>query len=253
MHQIYDIAITNKQFSDLNPVLCGRQNCAGGHSFGPHMREYCLLHYVTAGRGTFYTGGQAYPVMQNQIFIIRPHELTTYTADGKQPWSYIWAGFTGTLAERFSTLSPVVSLTTNLFYEMLECDTLKSCREEYLASKLFALYCLLFEGGNAQSDYVKQASDYIDANYMHDISICDVARIIGVERTYLAKIFKEKKQVSMQDYLINVRLSRAARLLERGYPVAESAAIAGYRDPFNFSKMFKQRYGISPAGYKKRK
>ena len=253
MHQIYDIAVTNKQFSDLNPVLCGRQNCESGHSFGPHMREYWLLHYVTAGCGTFYTGTAAYPVKQNQIFIIRPHELTTYTADDKQPWSYIWVGFTGTLAARFSALPPVVSAATSLFHEMLECESLKGCREEYLAAKLFALYCLLFEGGGTQSDYVKQASDYIDANYMHDISICDIARIVGVERTYLAKIFKEKKQVSMQDYLINVRLSRAAGLLERGYPVAEAAAIAGYRDTFNFSRMFKRRYGVSPSAYKKQK
>ena len=54
----------------------------------------------------------------------------------------------------------------------------------------------------------------------------------------------------MQDYLIDTRLSKAAELLVRGYTVAESAAIAGYSDSFNFSKMFKRRYGVSPSAYR---
>ena len=100
---------------------------------------------------------------------------------------------------------------------------------------------------------MRQACDYIDANYMNAVAIRDIARLVGVERTYLAKIFKEKTGRSMQDYLIDTRLSKAAELLERGYTVAESAAIAGYGDSFNFSKMFKRRYGASPSAYKGKK
>ncbi len=52
----------------------------------------------------------------------------------------------------------------------------------------------------------------------------------------------------MQNYLIHTRLSRAAQLLARGYTVAESAAICGYSDSFNFSKMFKTALWRKPRG-----
>ena len=86
MYDLYESAIVNRNFSDLNPVSCGRQECAPGHSFGPHMRDYYLLHYVTRGCGVFFRDGNAHPVRQGQFFIIRPHELTTYTADARRPW-----------------------------------------------------------------------------------------------------------------------------------------------------------------------
>lgn len=246
----YDIVITNKGFKDINPVLCGSEKCGPLHSFGPHVRQYYLIHYVKSGKGVFTRGCEHYAVGENQMFIIKPGEVTTYTADKDDPWEYIWVGFDGKAAERFSELSPVVELQTNLFSEMLECDELKSCREEFLASKLFMLYSLLFEDGNTVNDYVKQARDYINANYVNSIYINDIARLIGVERTYLSRIFKERMGISMQSYLINVRLKHAADLLHLGYGVGQAAAMCGYSDCFNFSKMFKKRYGVSPNKYK---
>ena len=41
----------------------------------------------------------------------------------------------------------------------------------------------------------------------------------------------------------------AAKLLSDGYSVGESARLCGYRDQFNFSKMFRRRYGVSPKEY----
>lgn len=242
----HDIAITNKNFSDINPLNCGSHNCEPLHSFGPHIREYWLLHYVSEGRGTLIRGEQAYAVEKNQIFVIPPHEVTTYTADENEPWSYAWIGFDGRLSERFGELAPVVNIKTNLFAEMLMCEEYGSCREEYLVSRLLALYVQLFEAADFSNDYAGQACDYINANYMHDIHILDIADIVGVERTYLSKKFKEKMGQSMQSYLVNVRLEKAYRLLRSGYNVSQSSYMCGYKDCFNFSKMFKKRYGVSP-------
>lgn len=251
MRDELEIPVINKGFHDLNPILCGRQKCSPGHSFGPHIRPYYLLHYVTNGCGTYYTDAGAHPVSPGQIFIIRPNELTTYTADPENPWSYIWVGFTGMVTQRLSAVPPVISLTTNVFYEMLECEHMQSCREEFLAGKLFLLFTQLFETASTANDYVRQVCDYIDANYMNVLHIGDIARLVGVERTYLAKLFRQKMQISMQDYLVNTRLLHASQLLLKGCPVAEAAAICGYSDSFNFSRMFKRRYGVSPMQYKK--
>ena len=74
-------------------------------------------------------------------------------------------------------------------------------------------------------------------------------RIVSVFFGFVARLFKARYGVTMQDYLISVRLEAAAKLLSSGYTVAESALLCGYRDPFNFSKMFHRQYGISPRDY----
>ena len=247
----HDIALVNRNFFDLNPLICGWEDCESSHSFGPAIREYYLIHFITRGRGTLHTEDSSFPACAGEAFLIRPHEVTTYTADKAEPWRYIWIGFDGALARRFDSLpGPVFHAPGGLFHEMLECEALENTREEFLAARLFSLLSALFEGGDRQNDYVRAACDYIDSNYMNSISIAALSRLLGVERTYLARIFKRDRHMSMQRYLIQVRLSHAAALLQDGYRVSEAAVMTGYDDAFHFSKMFKQRYGVSPREYR---
>lgn len=242
-----DIAVTNRGFADFNPIVCGHHVCYGGYSYGPNIREYVLLHYVESGRGTFTRGDNTYEVGENQVFVILPGEVTKYVADENDPWEYSWIGFTGNMAEKYRELPPVFDLKTSLFSEMLKSANYKSCREEFLCARLWELYCTLFEDDTQPHDYVKQACDYINAHYTGNVRIFDVARAVGLERTYLSKIFKQKTGISMQNYLIDARLNHAKELLLKGYNVSQAAVMCGYEDQFNFSKMFKKKFGESPS------
>lgn len=252
MDNTKEIAISNKAFADLNPLLCGYEKCIGGHSFGPAIRDYWLLHYVKNGRGELFIKNNIYKVEKNSVFIIPPGEVTKYTADIEEPWEYIWVGFNGKFASRFYELEPVINLKTDIFLQMLECGTTNSCREEFLLSKLYMLYFQLFGSSDSVNDYAMQVRDYIDTNYMNNVSVEEIASIVGVERTYLSKIFKRKFNISIQNYLISIRLRHGGELIKKGYNVSQAAYMCGYADAFNFSKMFKKRYGISPSDIKSR-
>ncbi len=89
-----DMLLVNRKFSDINPLLVGTEKCAAGHTYGPAVREYYLIHYVTSGKGTFQADGKEYRLTSGDMFLIRPQQVTTYLADQKEPWSYIWVGFT---------------------------------------------------------------------------------------------------------------------------------------------------------------
>ena len=47
-------------------------------------------------------------------------------------------------------------------------------------------------------------------------------------------------------------MENAAELLKKGSSVKEAADLCGYADPFNFSRMFKKAYGVSPSQWRKK-
>ena len=72
-----DIALVNRGFSDLNPLILGEEQCRPHHSYGPAVRQYTLIHFVISGNGVLEKGGNKYPVSAGQAFIILPGEITT--------------------------------------------------------------------------------------------------------------------------------------------------------------------------------
>jgi len=247
-----DFLFEDKGFFDLNPLTMGYEDCKSGHKYGPAMRHYYLIHYVIKGKGKFYSKAQTMPVQKGEIFIIKPREICTYIADEQLPWSYIWIGFNGELSKKIDTLpKPVMRYEKDTFIQMKLVEQYKNMREEYLAGKLFELYTELFRADDKASDYIKQTIDYINSNYMRvGISVERLAKLIGLDRRYLSRVFKKSIGMTMQQCLVNKRMEHAAVLLNSGHSVGEVATLIGYDDAFHFSKMFKKHYGISPNRYK---
>lgn len=57
----------------------------------------------------------------------------------------------------------------------------------------------------------------------------------------------------MQSYLLSVRLKKAAQLLRDNYTVSQAAQMVGYSDISNFSRKFKETYGVTPKNYSRHK
>lgn len=244
----HEIFLINKNFNDINPLSMGHEKCAPRHSYGPATREYYLIHYVVSGCGTFFAENGTYTVKAGEIFVIKPHEVTTYIADEKTPWHYIWVGFGGKTAKLLDSIgTPVLAYRENTFFELIELAKKNNMREEAVVSKLFELISNIFDDENQSTRYEQLAYDYMRSNYMSHIKIEEIAVQLGVNRQYLSRLFKAQYGVTMQEFLIKTRLEHAAKLLKRGYSVAESAYMVGYEDVFNFSKMFKKQLGISPS------
>lgn len=242
-----DLLLTDRKLQDLNPLIAGEESCAPGHSFGPAVRKYTLIHYVLQGKGVLYARGGVHPVHVGQAFIILPDEVTTYTADSTDPWHYRWIGFDGALSSRFSELPPVLTLPKMLFGRMMHLSSVSSTAEYLLAGELFSLYAHLFTDVQIGSPHVSRVENYIRSNYMHPIRVERIATELSLDRRYLSRIFKENMGCSIQEYLIRIRLEEAERLLLRGCSVNEAARLSGYEDVSNFSKMFKRRTGRTPV------
>ena len=245
--------IINKNYPGLNPCLLGQEKCEPSHSYGPAIRPYWLLHYVVSGFGTFTRDGMVHKISPEQIFVIPPFSEIYYEADNSRPWHYIWIGFT---ADHIPELlqQPVLSCPNAgpIFAEMLTCRTMENGRSAFLASCLWKLVSVLLEENEQKPDYIDKALNYIQANYASDISIQKVADSLGLNRSYFYTLFTERVGMSPSEYLIHLRLKKAAEIMTIHKKSPTTAALSvGYTDIYHFSKSFKKHYGCSPREYLK--
>ena len=237
-------------FLDLNPVMFGYCTASPDRPVDISERFYYLIHYVVSGKGYLYINDTRYTVTKGQIFIIPECTANYYVADEKEPWSYIWIAFTGRLAKKFGELPTIMDLHSNIFLDMMESTENLYMQQEYLVQKLFELYIELFQS-NISPNYSSLVKKHIDLNYNNpNISVASIATSLGLNRSYLSRIFKKEIGISIQDYIIKTRISKSIILLEEGKKISETAMLVGYSDPFNFSKVFKQRTGLNPSDYK---
>jgi two-component system response regulator YesN len=101
--------------------------------------------------------------------------------------------------------------------------------------------------------FIEQALVYIAKHYTEDISMAVVANHCSVNYTYFSEKFKLVVGTNFNDYVKQLRLEEAKRLLQSGcYKVYEVASRAGFGDVKYFMKTFKEATGISPGEYQKR-
>lgn len=93
--------------------------------------------------------------------------------------------------------------------------------------------------------YIKEAMNYIEQNFQNDISIEDIARVCGINRSYLGKIFKNSVGHSPQEFLMNYRMIKATELLKlTSLSIADVGSAVGYENQLHFSRAFKNIYGV---------
>ena len=244
--------IYDRHFRDLNPILYGEEACEPAWRYGPAIRKYHLIHYVVRGRGVYEVDGVRYPVGAGEAFLILPGKVTVYEADERDPWEYRWIGFNGELATLFDALPPVFAVGDGIFPTVREDETIPEYR---LAAGLFSLCASLLSGKAGKrrpkdNRYVRRVQDYVRLSYMSpSLRVEGIARQMNLNRRYLSRLFRDETGMTLQEFLISVRMREAENYLRKGHSVSETARLCGYTDPFNFSKMFKKTYGVPPASF----
>ncbi len=266
----------NDNFLDLRLYQYGWEQCAPLHSFGPFVRNHYLFHYIISGCGTLNSNDEDgathhYKLESGQGFLISPGQVNTYSADQTHPWKYVWVEFDGLRAAEalnraglsisqpiYNAQSPVQGEAVRDF--MLYIADHPEASTLHLIGHLFLFLDALIQSsvnrqetrGNALRDfYVQEAVAYIEQNYHLDLTVEALANVCRLNRSYFSKLFKESIGCPPQEFLIRMRLSKAAdKLAASGVPIGEVAASCGYPNQLHFSRAFKKRYGLSPREWR---
>ena len=103
------------------------------------------------------------------------------------------------------------------------------------------------------SGYAGKCKDYVQKHFRDKICLEDIAAPLGISTGYLTREFKKETGVTVQDYINQVRVERAANLLI--YSDFTLSAIADYvhfPTQSYFGKMFKRYKGMTPNEFRKK-
>ena len=254
---------------ELSIFNCGLQSCEKGYTWGPGVRDHYLIHFVVSGKGTYTVNNTVFELHAGDIFLAKPSQLITYSADQSEPWEYYWVGFNGACANKlvlqlpFRDNLPVHHCKNNERVKKSLLNIFLSRGPEVRNETLMVGYLYLFiaelmqealelepRSANSSSQYVINAIKYIQFNYSHDISIDDIAKAVGVSRSHLYRVFMSNVGQSPIDYLTGYRISEACFLLKNSQlSIAEIAVSVGFFDQFYFSRVFKKSKGVPPSKY----
>jgi YesN/AraC family two-component response regulator len=99
---------------------------------------------------------------------------------------------------------------------------------------------------------VEQVIYHIATDQRFDMTLAEAAELVHLNPSYFCKLFKQHKRTTFTEYVTNIRMKEAVRLLENtSLRVTEIAERLGYADPAYFSNTFKKTIGRTPSDLRK--
>lgn len=141
----------------------------------------------------------------------------------------------------------------NCYSYLDKFNSIKEIKENFIKKAFKINECIKRERRNSSMVLVEKAKEYIKKNYMDDeVSVEKLCSELHISQTYFSTIFKKETDMTFVNYLTEVRLEEAVKLLnttdEKTYMIAQKV---GYPEANYFSYVFKKKFNVSPSKYRK--
>lgn len=157
-----------------------------------------------------------------------------------------------------SHVFPTTSEIRLVLQQLMDCPPERKLYKLYLEGKaleLLSLFCQEAAGkqgdkGISREDArcLQQARELIDKNFLHPLTLSQIARQCFLSETKLKQGFKACFNCTVYDYIVEKRMELAYRLLQKGrYKVKDVAWMVGYSNTSHFIEAFRKRYGVTPG------
>ncbi len=112
---------------------------------------------------------------------------------------------------------------------------------------------LEFKANGLSQSQLAQVIDYMKANLTRDLSILDLATLIGMSESHFSRGFKQSVGIAPYRYLMQQRVERAKQLLEeQSIAISTIALDCGFANQTHLTKVFRQMTRMTPKAYQKR-
>lgn len=147
---------------------------------------------------------------------------------------------------RLSSIEEGFLAVQELFSILYELSKFDNARE--LATSSFAKVEV-----ESESKRILKVKNYIDEHYKDDLSLEQLADLVGMTPTAFSRYFKQRTSKNISEYIVDIRLGHAARML---IDTADSVSTICWRTGFNtlsnFNRLFRKRKGCNPTEFREK-
>lgn len=248
------------RLKSLKPHLSAREN----------LNSYLFL-IVLSGEGSVNYRGETHQMSFGNCALIDCRQKYYHISSREKPWELMWVHFNGYEAaafyEQFTRINPGGIFRSSNVYnykrpleEILRLNKNHDNMTELLSNKyitdIITQCCLdsqydMEEPGNTIKNRLSEIREYLNENYTRKILLDELAEEFYVSKFHLSREFKDEYDITIGNYLLNLRIGKAKELLRfTQMPIEEIAAECGISDTSYFTKVFRKSEGMTALDYR---
>ena len=273
----YEYHFCDYDLSDLKLLFCGHENCKSMNQVKPYTSYCYVIHFILSGKGIFTSGDKSFSLDKGMCFIVFPDQVSQYSADKNDPWSYVWIGVKGSAVSdllansyisrqfpiaRMKDLGTIHNMINNIIEnskknEIINIMLSHSYMLHILAELISQTSFLSLNQINCMPDrivnkYIKDGVQFINANINIKLTVSMVARHLGLNRSYFSRIFTKYYNQTPCQYILRNKLTIASHLLlHSNLPVSQVAQSVGFSDSTYFTRQFTKHFLKTPTEFNK--
>ena len=231
-----------------------------------------LFFLVQKGSGELEYDGRRQKLQPGDCVFIDCHS-PYFHRTSQDLWSLQWVHFygpnMGAIYEKYrerggrpcfhpQSIDPFVRLLADIHALAASSDHVRDMK---ISERLTALLCLLMEeswnpersrSAGAGRRNPQEIKEYIDENYKKKLTLDELSERFYLNKFYLTRIFREQYGITVNAYLLSVRITHAKQLLRfSDLTVEKIGHECGMNDANYFTRIFKKIEGITPGEYRK--
>ncbi|MBQ2615065.1 MAG: helix-turn-helix transcriptional regulator [Clostridia bacterium] len=239
-------------------------------SVGMHYDNSVEINFFFNTVVDAYIGGKHYVFKEDCAILVMPnviHSFTYENGDGTviafnldtnrlKPIFDIDAFLAhhGIHAQNLPAVIPMNDALKELSQDFLSLNSLTDCFIAFL--KFFRIAKNEMEKGTdspevnaSHNDELRTILSWTRQNMHQKISIDAIAQLLGYNKSYFCRKFKNATGMTYIAFLNHIRICEAHRLLKRGVSVGQACDAIGFEDTSYFISLFKKQYGITPKKF----
>lgn len=257
--------------SDKYPLLV---NCTGVFSGSkkftsdnPTGRLDYYLMYVVTGRVEVSFPNSVIDCGEGSLIVFPPKTRYTYTHSEEGLLEYVFVHFTGSAVEEVladcgilihpetnyaKCSDTLIARFQNMFDAFAKQDSLRD-RDigAILEQILVSLGRRILDEKYEKKKKLHKSLGRILSEYSNPLTVSELAELEGLSVSRYNTVFREQFGLSPIKYITETRMSVACDLLTTtDMSISQIGTMCGYNDSHFFSKMFKNRFGVSPSDYR---